>query len=131
MLYDNLSRSPLGPRGLVVLLEPSSELTNPGPDNRVVGSFVVRLPAKDVHPDNAFFEGLVVSVDRILHDVSNQGLQLQRVLKQGAAQDVFQGFADLKRVHMLSCRIWVYRHLQSPVPTGPHNSRCSLWSRPL
>jgi hypothetical protein len=60
MRDDNLNRGISRLLALVILLKPLSEMTHPSPNDRVVGSLVVRLSSKNADPDDALFESVIV-----------------------------------------------------------------------
>jgi hypothetical protein len=78
------------------LREPFSDLANPGPHDRVVGSIVVELSAENLDPDGALFKrGItVLPAQRLLHEISEKRLALLASLKGIAAQNLIELFVD-------------------------------------
>jgi hypothetical protein len=52
----DLNRGSLAFGAEIVLSEPLSDFTYPRPDDRIIGSVVIVLPAKYLDPDGALFQ---------------------------------------------------------------------------
>jgi hypothetical protein len=77
-----------------------AEKAHAGSNDWIICSIVVRFPPKDLNPNDALFESVILAPNRFLHDVSKQGLQLQTIPEPGTAQDSTYRLINIRRLEM-------------------------------
>src|ERR1039458_5003770 len=85
----------LGRRGLIVLMESSSNFSSLDANNRIVARGVIVGPLEDFHSYGALFEQLGMAIQLVLDNKPEELLAASRASEKATFQDVLEFVEDL------------------------------------
>ena len=85
----------LGRRGLIVLMESSSNFSSLDANNRIVARGVIVGPLEDFHSYGALFEQLGMAIQLVLDNKPEELLAASRASEEATFQDVLEFVEDL------------------------------------